>query len=215
MAHSAPLWSLFGVWLVHLLAVVSPGPSFVAVSRAATRSRAAGIATGFGVATAVLFWAVAASLGLDLLLGRVPWLFRVLQVGGGLFLLWIGVQSWRHARDPLALVADAAPAPAQWRRAYGQGAMTSLANPKIIVFFGSIFLTLLPPGTPPWVCLAALAVVFANEAAWDTLVAFGFSSRPVQSRYRRAKVWVDRTMGSVMGGFGLRLVAGGLGRLGS
>ena len=163
----------------------------------------------------MLCWAVAASLGLDLLLARAPWLFRVLQLGSGAFLLWVGIQSWRHAGDPLEVAAAAQPASSGLWRAYRRGAMTSLTNPKTIVFFGSIFLTLLPPGTPAWVRVAALGVVFTNEAAWDALVAVGFSSRPVRAFYRRAKVWVDRGIGIVMGGFGIRLVTGGLARLSS
>jgi RhtB (resistance to homoserine/threonine) family protein len=214
---ASPALLLAGVIALHMLAVMSPGPAFVMVTRAAVgQSRAAGIATGLGVAAAALTWALGASLGMNLVLARLPWLFRAIQLAGGVYLLWLGVQSWRHAAAPMAEAA----LPAGGRRsdlwrAWTTGLRGGLTNPKIMVFFGSIFVALFAPGTPLWVRVAAVAMVPVNETIWYSTLATLFAAGPVRRYYRRAKAWIERATGTLLGGFGLRLAAGALARVGS
>jgi RhtB (resistance to homoserine/threonine) family protein len=210
---ASPFLLLIGIAALHLVAVASPGPAFIMVTRASVvRSRVAGLATGVGVATAALLWALAATLGLNLVLEQAPWLYWLMQVLGGLYLLWIGIQSWRHAAAPLPAEGSHMPGTTTLFDFWLQGLTSSLANPKIIVFFGSIFVTLFTPGTPTWVWVAAVIIVPVNEILWYALVAFTFSTRPVQAFYRRAKAFIDRLMGSLMGFFGIRLLIGAFSR---
>ena len=53
--------------------------------------------------------------------------------------------------------------------------LLQLSNPKIMVFFGSIFLSLLPAQSPGWMDGAALAIVAVNEFTWFALLALLFS----------------------------------------
>ena len=53
--------------------------------------------------------------------------------------------------------------------------LLQLSNPKIMVFFGSIFLSLLPAQSPGWLDGAALAIVAVNEFTWFALLALLFS----------------------------------------
>jgi threonine efflux protein len=210
MEASSPILTLAAIGAIQLLAVISPGPAFLMVSRAAaTKSRSHGFATGLGVAAAAVMWAIAASLGLDLLLDRFPWLYRALQIGGGSYLVWIGWMSVRHAADPLPMGGESDPS-SGLLSAWTTGLKAGLANPKIIVFFGSIFVTLLQPGSPDWMKAGAVAIVAFNETSWYAGVAFIFSIPAVQRAYRRAKAWIERGVGSLLGLFGARMVIGGL-----
>ena len=83
--------------------------------------------------------------------------------------------------------------------------MLQLSNPKVIVFFGSIFISLLPAQTPVWMDATVLAIVAANEFTWFALLTLLFSGDAVRAFYRRAKLWTDRLMGGVLGLLGLRL----------
>jgi RhtB (resistance to homoserine/threonine) family protein len=207
----SPLFLLASIAAIHLLAVASPGPSFLLVSRAAAmKSRAQGVMTGLGVTSVALFWAIAASLGVDALIAQAPWAFELMQIAGGTYLTWIAIQSFRHADvQPPADTAAGAVSGTLWA-AYVNGVKGSLANPKIIVFFGSIFVALFSPTTPDWVRVAAVCIVGINEFSWYAFVAFAFSARRVQTFYRRAKAWIERAMGTFIGFFGIRLVVGGL-----
>jgi threonine/homoserine/homoserine lactone efflux protein len=60
---------------------------------------------------------------------------------------------------------------------------------------------------PEWINLAVLLVIFADEIVWYSLVVFAFSSSPAQAAYGRAKRWIDRGFGTLLGLFGLRLLA--------
>ena len=84
--------------------------------------------------------------------------------------------------------------------------LLQMSNPKIMVFFGSIFLSLLPAQSPGWLDGAALAIVAANEFIWFALLALLFSGDAAQAFYRRTKLWLDRIMGGVLSLLGLRLV---------
>jgi threonine efflux protein len=200
------LLALAGIGAVQLMAAMSPGPAFLVVSRVSVgESRRAALGAAFGVATAALLWAISATLGMHVLLAEAAWLYGALKLVGGIYLVWLGIQAWRHAAQPLATANENAVAMDAWQ-AWRLGFSTNLANPKVIVFFGSIFVTLFTPETPSWVRGLALVIVAINESGWYATVALLFSSRPAQIAYRRAKSWIDRATGAVMMLFGLRLI---------
>ena len=200
--------TLGSIAVVHLLGAASPGPAFVMVTRVSVaESRPAAIAAGLGVATGAFAWAAAASLGVGALLASAAALFMALKLAGGAYLLWLGVQAWRHAGGQPPAPGVVVAARMSPLHAYRLGLATNLSNPKVIVFFGSIFVALFAPDTPLWVRLAALGIVACNEAAWFTLVALAFSAGPVQRGYRAARRTIDRVTGTVMVAFGLRLLA--------
>jgi threonine efflux protein len=205
--NSSFWWLLAGIAAFNLMGAASPGPAFFVVSRTAVgHSRRTGLATACGVVLATMVWAFATIHGLALLFARVPWLLHLLQVLGGAYLIYLAWQAFRHAAEPLALGGPAQKT-TSLGEAFRRGFITNLANPKIAVFFGSIFTTVYGPGMPEWVNLAVLAVIFADEIVWYSLVAVAFSSRPAQAAYGRAKRWIDRGFGALLGLFGLRLLA--------
>ncbi len=207
---SSYLWPLAGLALANLLGIISPGPAFLMVSRAAAgRSLGIGVALGAGVAIAATMWAAAASFGIALLMTQFASVYGAIQIAGGAYLIWLGVNAWRHSRSPL--VASAAPQAPGKRdgiaRAVLTGAWLSLGNPKIIIFFSSIFVALLPHDAPVWVRLVAVGIVGVQEVSWYTIVAFVFSRPRVQAAYARARVWIERALGTVLIGLGARIIA--------
>lgn len=198
--------ALAGLALVHLLAVASPGPSFMLVAQAAVGSgRRAGLLAALATTVGAVAWATAALFGLQALFARFEWLHVAMQVGGALFLLWIAFQIWRHAHQPLPEPGPGTRDAGGWK-GFVHALLLALSNPKIMVFFGSIFLSVLPADMPPWMPAAALAIVAANEFVWYALVTFVFSGGPARAFYRRAKLWLDRAMAGVLGLLGARLL---------
>jgi threonine/homoserine/homoserine lactone efflux protein len=63
----------------------------------------------------------------------------------------------------------------------------------------------LPQNLPAWMDAAVLAIVAVNEFTWFALLALLFSGGAARAFYRRAKLWLDRVMGGVLGLLGLRL----------
>ena len=112
---------------------------------------------------------------------------------------------WRHAADPVAKADESVPRLSEWM-ALRRGFATNIANPKVMVFFASIFTALLPPSMPLWARGAALAIVGLDEGLWYSMLAIVLSTSHAQMVYRRAKGWIDRAAGSAMMMFGGRLL---------
>ncbi|MCR9256884.1 MAG: LysE family translocator [Alphaproteobacteria bacterium] len=197
---------LMGIGIAHILAVMSPGPSLVVVARTAVASsRGAGLLVAVGLGIGTLIWALAALFGLKALFTVAPWLYTGMKVAGALFLFYMAFMLIRHAKQPLKLDSRGG-------RHLGPlaairlGVLTQLANPKVAVFFGSIFITFLPADPSPLYYGLVLGLVFFNETAWYGFVAAAFASGPVRKRYDRVKATLDRITGAVLGGLGVKLL---------
>jgi len=204
------LVALLGLALVHLLAVASPGPSTVLVIQtAAVSGRRGGLVAALAMMVGALLWATAALFGLQALFARFDWLYLAFRFGGAVYLIYLAIMLWRHARDPLPEIpVGAATHLAGWQgtlSAFGRALLLQLSNPKIMVFFGSIFLSVLPSHLPAWMDGTVLAIVAFNEFTWFALLALLFSGGPARAFYRRAKFWLDRFMGGALALLGLRL----------
>lgn len=198
------LVALLGLAVVHLLAVASPGPSTVlVVQTSAVASRRGGLVAALAMMLGAVAWAAAALYGLQALFAQFAWLYRVFQVAGGLFLIYLAVMMWRHAREPLPEIATIVRG--SDKQIFMRALLLQLGNPKIMVFFGSIFLSVLPQHMPGWMQAAVLALVAFDEFTWFALLALTFSGGKARAFYRRAKFWLDRTMGGALALLGLRL----------
>jgi len=200
---TSDLLTLLSIGLIQLMAVISPGPSFLITARTAVaHSRADGIKVALGLGAGTVVWSSAALLGLNAVFHAVPVLFMAMKVAGALFLLYIAWMIFRHAAEPLRIEGgtDAPGNP------FVKGFLTQIANPKVAVFFGSIFIAMLPAQVPLWMTLALIFIVSFNEVWWYSAVSLFFGSGPVRSFYLRAKVWIDRVTGLFLGALGLRLL---------
>lgn len=198
------------------LGAISPGPSFALVSRisiSGSRSEGLAAAIGMGLGGAVL--AGLALGGLTAVLQQAEWIFRLLKICGGLYLVYLAVRIIRSATAPMSAAPSDPVGMGSVKRTLRTGALVQLSNPKTIVVYGSIFAALLPPEPPLWLMVALLPAIFAVEAGWYAAVALVFSAPWPRQAYVRAKAWIDRAVGVVLGGLGLRLALDGLGvRLG-
>jgi RhtB (resistance to homoserine/threonine) family protein len=203
---SASFLTLATIGFIHVLAVMSPGPSFLVTARTAVaRSRADGIKVALGLGAGSMVWAAAALLGLNLLFRNFHWLFVAMKIAGALYLLWIAYQIFRHAADPLDLDEPADNRSGQ--HPLLRGFLIQLANPKVVVFFGSIFVAMLPSEVPAWMVVTLIVIITMNEIVWYSLVSLFFGSSPVRRFYLVAKRWIDRTTGAFLGLLGLRLLS--------
>jgi RhtB (resistance to homoserine/threonine) family protein len=196
---------LGSVAALYLMLAVSPGPNFLVITLAAvSESRRHALCVGLGVSTASVLWASLAAIGLGILISHFSGLQQILQVAGGLYLLYIGIRLIRQAHLPLPESKPQA-GRSGWQ-AYRYGLATNLTNPKSLVFFSSAFATLFTPGLSVWMRVAAVGVVAVISLTWNALVATLFSRNSTRQGYRRAKRWIDRLTGGLLAVFGLRLI---------
>ncbi|MBZ9789655.1 LysE family translocator [Rhizobium sp. 3T7] len=192
------------------IGAMSPGPSFVLVSRIAmSRSRLDGLAAALGMGIGGVAFSILALAGLTALLSQFEWLYLVLKVAGGAYLVYIAFKIWRGAREPIH-VGDAGSDRRALARSFTTALLTQVSNPKTIVVYASIFAALLPKTVPLGLIFAVPIGVFTVEAGWYAVVALAFSARHPRRLYLAAKTWIDRLAGTVMAGLGVQLVTSGL-----
>jgi threonine/homoserine/homoserine lactone efflux protein len=191
-----------------LLGAMSPGPSFVLVARNAIGlSRGDGLATAAGMGVGGMLFSLLALLGLYSLLATVGWLYALLKIAGGGYLLYVAWQMWRGAAKPLDMGAPAREPRRSLSHSFRTGLGTQLTNPKTALVYGSIFAALLPSRPPLWTTAALPLLVFCVEAGWYGAVALCFSSEAPRALYLRAKTGIDRLAALAVGALGLRLIA--------
>jgi threonine/homoserine/homoserine lactone efflux protein len=200
---TSDILTLASIGVVQLLAVMSPGPSFLITARTAVaQSRVDGMKVALGLAAGTVLWASATLFGLNALFHAVPLLFMGMKIFGAIFLLYVAWMIFAHAAQPLKVDADGT----RLANPFVKGVLTQMSNPKVAVFFGSIFIAMLPAQVPLWMTLALIVIVSFNELWWYMVVALFFGSPPVRRFYLKAKLWIDRTTGLFLGALGVRLL---------
>jgi len=201
------LAALIAFYFVHLAAAMSPGPAVILAARTSMREgMARGIWLSVGIGIGACIWAVAALFGLALLFKLAPMLLTALKVIGAGYLLYLAWKMWQHAPDP---VDTQLPEGTDTHRSglglLWLGITTQLANPKPAVFFGTIFLTLVPPDAPFWTVAAILGIIFFNDAGWNVVVSRIFSLERTRRAYLRLKTLIDRIFAGFLSALGVKL----------
>jgi len=190
----AVLTRLLTIYVVYLLAAMSPGPAVFFVMRAAVASRRLGLRGALGVATGTTLWVGVAALGLAAALKSAPVLSRAIMGAGGLYFLHV---AWRLAQGALARVeTERGPrfAPRSAGAAYSQGLATNATNPGTALFFtgllGLYHVELMPRGAQ----LAVYAGIPLLSCAWYGALAFAFSSARLSRAYMRLRRPLDAAL---------------------
>ena len=190
------------------LGAMSPGPSFILVARTSLAvSRRDGLAAAVGMGVGGVLFSAIAVLGLLAIFTAVPLIHLALKVLGGAYLVYLGYQIWRGARQALVIEnASRQSQPAQVWRSFVLGLVTQVSNPKTAIVYASVFASLLPRDIPPLGLVAVPVMVFAIETLWYSVVALALSSPSPRARYLASKAWIDRTAGAIMSSLGLKLI---------
>ncbi|MFJ3583525.1 LysE family translocator [Streptomyces sp. NPDC090127] len=188
--------------------VAMPGADFTVVVRGALASRRAGVACAVGVAGGLVVHTALAVAGLAAVLIAVPVLYRVLQIAGGVYVLYLGVQALRGALRASAgePAADAA-GEREVGRAFRQGFLTNVLNPKAPVLFLSLLPQFVPDGAavlPRTLLLASIVVLLA--LLWFPLVALGVDRLGHRLRRPRAARTVQGVTGGMLAALGVTLL---------
>lgn len=186
------------VAVAHALAVASPGPDFAIVLRQSlVHGRRTAIWTGLGIGTAILLHVGYSLLGLGLLLrGSALW-FEVVKYGGAAYLAWLGGQSlFARPRPATAPVAGGADAPST-HGAFVTGFLTNVLNPKVALFFISLFALVVSPRTPKLIQAGYGLWMSLVTMAWFSLVAVLFTRERTRAAFLRRGPLIDRALGAV------------------
>ena len=198
----------FSFLLAALLLTASPGPdNLMVLGLGMSKGRKQGMVFGLGCALGCLSHTFLAVIGVSAIIAASPTAFTALRIGGGLYLVWLGIGALRSMGGQSAASADA---PAQsLTNLFMKGLLANAINPKVVLFF----LSLLPQfviaanGNVPGQMLA-LGVTFTLQAAilFGLLGYFAGAVGAWLERKPGAGKWLDRLAGAVFIALGVKLI---------
>ena len=192
------------VGLIHLVALVSPGPDFVVVCRnSLLYSRTIGIYTAVGFGLGICIHISYAVFGLSWLIANNELIFTVIQYLGAFYLMLIGIQSLRSFQSQIGQETTTSSRRISPFRAVRIGFITNALNPKATLFFLGLFSTMLNPtvGELTLVVIAVLLVV--TTILWFSLVALLISHSRFTTVLKRYEKTAHQFFGVLLIGIGV------------
>ncbi len=182
------------------IVVLTPGPAVLAfLGIGAGQGRLAGACFLIGHLAGDLMWSVLALVAIVGTQLVTPWLFQLVALFCGGYLLWLGTRAVlaRRSADGTGTVMAA-------RRPLARGLVFGLSNPKSYPVTLSVFTALLAgkldqltPATAPLLLAACFAGFLVADAILVWLVGIG----PVRRFYRANEIWILRLTGVLFIGF--------------
>jgi threonine/homoserine/homoserine lactone efflux protein len=189
-----------------LVLIVIPGPGVLfVIGRALAHGRRTALLSVAGHAAGNWVVAVCVALGVGTIVERSATVFTAVRLAGAAYLVWLGVQAFRH-RHSLARVLDSAATPRGDVRAAREGLVVGVTNPKAVILFAAVLPQFVDraAGHIPvqMLVLSAISIVMgvASDSCW------GLAASTVRSWFARS----PRRLGLVGGVGGLAMIGLGL-----
>jgi threonine/homoserine/homoserine lactone efflux protein len=203
------LHSLLAFAAIALGMVLTPGPNMVyLISRSICQGRRAGVISLFGVIVGFLVHMLAAAAGLTALFLAVPFAYEALKWIGAAYLLWLAWQAVRPgARSPFELRDLPRDPPA---KLFAMGFLTNVLNPKIAVFYLSIFPQFVTPEHGPVFLQSIVLGSTQIVVSFSVNLVIALSAGSLAGWFARHPRWLTaqrHVMGCVLAGLALRLAS--------
>lgn len=190
----------------HFAALLSPGPDFFLLLRAALvrgQRHADGCAAGIALANLLSMLLVLALLSLLALADGLWW--RLLQGVGGAYFLWLGGRALL-ARRRLDLARQEAGSGGGWRRGLVEGLLASSLNPKLPLFYAGLFGVLREAAMPAWGLATSMIWMALVVLLWDMALVRLLRHGRWRGWLQRRVVLLDRLCGGLLAALGLWLL---------
>ncbi len=172
-----------------LVLIAIPGPNLVYIAtRSASEGRRSGLASALGVECGTLVHVGLAAAGLSAVLASSAVAFSAVKYLGAAYLVYLGLRALRRPPAPDAATPSAPPPAPSLRRAYRQGLLVQLLNPKVAVFFLAFLPQFIDParGTVALQILVFGGILAVVGFAIDATYAVAAASVGRRLRARRA-----------------------------
>ncbi|AAU38288.1 LysE family translocator [[Mannheimia] succiniciproducens] len=194
---------------IHILAAMSPGPDFIYVSQQTlSRGRAAGIICALGVAFGLGVHILYSVLGLAVVIASAAWILTTIKIIGGIYLIYLGYKGLKaRAKNQVQIIEKVEVQQENRLKTLWKGFLCNVLNPKAPVYFVSVFTVVLSPNMPVWQLAIYGVWMMFLQFVWFASVAFLLSIPKVNKQFQKAGHWIDRILGFVMVGLGIKVIS--------
>ncbi|MFT5789128.1 MAG: threonine efflux protein [Shewanella sp.] len=204
---------LVSLAVIHTVALASPGPDFALVVKLSSQeNRAVALASALGISAAILGHTLLSLTGLSLIIHSSEQLFMLVQLAGASYLAWMGIGATRaalaHWRDPVALERLHQSQGLSVKKGFLQGLYTNLLNPKALVFFITLFSTLITPQVSFITKSTAAVLLFTLSLMWFSFIAMVLTKPRVQIKLKKATPIINLITGLVFISVALVIISG-------
>ena len=152
-----------------------------------------GVITGVGHGLGLTIYAFIAVMGLSSTVLANPSIFKMVQISGALFLLWI---SYNMIRPSISDFSDnQQDSHRLWGKGFVEGFMISFLNPKILAFFVAIFSQFIHDELTRFDRIIIATIAGVIDTTWYVLVAILLAGTKLIDKIRKNAELVDRSIG--------------------
>jgi threonine/homoserine/homoserine lactone efflux protein len=192
-----------------LLVIVIPGPSVLfVIGRALAHGRRTAVATALGNVFGSYVLVTAVAFGIGSLVERSVTIYLTVKLAGAAYLVYLGVQAFRHRKDLKASAMQTGPAtePRGDLRTVLDGALVGVTNPKGVVFFAAVLPQFVnhSAGSVPLQMLLLGLIPISIGLVTDTL--WGLTASAARTWFARS----DRRLSLIGGAGGFTMIGLGV-----
>ncbi|QUM75666.1 LysE family translocator [Moritella sp. 24] len=156
--------------IVNFFGMLSPGPDMMLVLKygSLNAKRAAWFCVG-GIISGLAVHMMLGLFGISLLISSQPMLFDAVRWLGAAYLIYIGIKSLRAGKSEIEV--DAGTLNYRPGKAYLDGLLCNLLNPKILMFMVAAFSQVIAPETPTSdKLLISLSIFLETAVLWSCFI---------------------------------------------
>lgn len=188
-----------------LVIAAVPGPGiFYVAARTLSGGREAGIASTLGTALGGLVHVIAGAIGVSAIILASAELFTALKFAGSLYLVWLGVRTFREGRQTMPEGVS----PVGAAQAFREGVLVEALNPKTAAFFLAFIPQFIDPaGAHPALQFIALGLISVTLNTLADVVVVMMAATAQRNLARRPRLFQRMKQGSglFIAGLGISL----------
>lgn len=194
---------------ITLMIIIVPGPDFfVVMKKSITSGKGNGAMAALGITSGHVLYSLLAVFGIIFILANMYYVFMAIKILGAFYLIYLGIRSIISARQGMNFSTSQMRAQKiSYLSSYRQGLLSTILNPKALLYYISILPQFLTTGEGVTSQIAILsAIVTTVILLWFIFCVYIFQYIKLLFANRTVKAIFDYTVGAILIGLSLNLL---------
>lgn len=193
--------------VISLMIIIIPGPDFFIVLNNTLKGNAKnGIMAGLGISSAHVFYSALAAFGLIFILTTSYYVFTVIKILGSIYIAYLGIKTIFNAKKAFNISTDKdVKTDMKLRLSYKQGFISTIFNPKAILFYVSILPQFITKEDGSMQILVLSSLFILTVFIWFFLCSFLFNYIRQIFNNVKIKSMLDYAIGTVLIGLAISI----------
>lgn len=190
--------SILAILSIQIVALVSPGPDFSVVLRnSLSKGRREAVLASIGITVGIFFHLAYSLGGLQWISEAFPPFFQTIRYAGAAYLFYLGAASLLAKPTSFAQQQAQLVARSDWR-AFREGLLTNVLNPKATLFFVSVFSQLVEQNVNVVVKGILATLVVVTTLFWFCFLSYALTQPWLRKRMETHQSLMMKACGSAL-----------------